>query len=114
MINVPAPAAINGDLLVDELAAAGFPGASVYQRGDELVIVGPDDASRTAVTRVAAAHAPPPTPPPPDPDGDLAAAIDAVDTSKITDAATKAALDALKAALTGNGKPAAVAGRPAR
>jgi hypothetical protein len=48
----------------------------------------------------------------PNPDAELAAAITAVDTSKIGDAATKAALNALKAALVGSGKPSAVAGRP--
>jgi hypothetical protein len=47
-----------------------------------------------------------------DPDDDLAAAINAVDTSNVTDAATKAALNALKSALLGSGKPAAVSGRP--
>jgi hypothetical protein len=48
------------------------------------------------------------------PDDDLAASINAVDTSKITDTATRAALDALKAALVGKGRDSAVAGRPAR
>lgn len=65
--------------------------------------------------RVVAVYAVAPLPAPdPDPDDELAGAISAVDTSKVTDPATKAALDALKAALLGNGNPAAVSGRPTR
>jgi hypothetical protein len=63
-------------------------------------------AALDAALAAEAAHVPP--------DDDLAAAINSVDTSKITDTATRAALDALKAALVGKGQDAAVAGRPAR
>jgi hypothetical protein len=48
------------------------------------------------------------------PDDDLAAAINAIDTSRIPDTETRAAFDALKAALVGKGRDAAVAGRPVR
>jgi hypothetical protein len=109
MLRLTVPAALHGDALTAELHAAGFPGAAVSVDGDALVIDGADENDRAAVQAVVDAHVPPPVP---DPDADLATAINAVDTSKITDAATKAALDALKAALLGSGKPAAVSGRP--
>jgi hypothetical protein len=73
------------------------------------VVAVPDDLDQAKVQSVIDAHVPAP---PTDPDADLANAINAVDTSKIADAATKAALNALKAALLGSGKPSAVAGRP--
>jgi hypothetical protein len=108
MLRLTVPAAMHGDALTAELHAAGFPADLSVDR-DELLVDGPSEGDRAGVQAVVDAHVPPPVP---DPDADLATAINAVDTSKITDAATKAALDALKAALLGSGKPAAVSGRP--
>lgn len=48
---------------------------------------GLDEGDRTKAEQVAAAHVPPP--PPPAPEDEFAKAVNAVDTSKITDAATK-------------------------
>jgi hypothetical protein len=76
----------------------------------EVVVADPVSTVTAAALRSAVeAHIPAPEL---DPDADLAAAIDAVDTSKVTDSATKAALNALKSALVGSGKPVAVSGRP--
>lgn len=47
-----------------------------------------------------------------DADADLSASISAVDTTKVTDTATRTALEALKSALVGKGKTAAASGRP--
>jgi hypothetical protein len=112
MLRLPAPAALNGDQLSAELHAAGVP-SDVGLSGDDLLVFDADESQEQAVSSVVAAHQPAPSAPA-DPDADLAAAITAVDTSKIADAATRGAVDALKAALIGKGKPAAVAGRHAR
>lgn len=58
MLTFPVPAALNGDALSDELAAAGFD-ADVFVRGDELVVDGPDDTDRDAVQAVIDGHVPP-------------------------------------------------------
>lgn len=71
------------------------------------VVVVPDGVDPAVAKQVVAAHEPAPT----DPDAELAASIAVIDTSKVSDAATKAALDALKSALTGKGKSSAVRGR---
>lgn len=58
MITLPVPAALNGDVLEDELAAAGFD-ADVYVSGGDLVVSGLDEADRDAVQAVIDAHVPP-------------------------------------------------------
>jgi hypothetical protein len=85
-------------------------GAALVASDTEVVVADESAPMTTAQLQSAVdAHTPAASP---DPDADLAAAINAVDTSKVSDAATKAALNALKAALLGSGKPAAVSGRP--
>lgn len=88
MPSFPIPAALHGDALTDELAAAGFT-ATVYVSGDELVINGPADTDHDAVQAVIDAHVPPA--PPPDPETEFRAAVKAA--TSIAD---------LKAALLGN------------
>jgi hypothetical protein len=101
--------ALNGKA-VDLAQLAEEVGAALTASDTEVVVVDPDAVVTVAQLKAAVdAHSPSPQP---DPDADLAASINAVDTSKITDAAAKAALDALKAALVGSGKPAAASGRP--
>lgn len=66
------PVSLHGDTLTDELAAAGFPDADVFDNGrGELVIVGPTD--RDAVLAVVDSHVPPALPP--DPDAELDAGL---------------------------------------
>jgi hypothetical protein len=85
-------------------------GTGLAASDTEVVVAEPTSTVTASALQAALdAHVPVPEP---DPDADLAAAINAVDTSKITDSATKAALNALKAALLGSGKPAAASGRP--
>jgi hypothetical protein len=105
MIQVPAPAAVHGDALTAELAAAGVPDAGVTLVGDELHIDAPDSA-RSKVEQVVAAHVPPP--PPTAPDDDLAARIQAVH----DDPQVSASVKKLTAALLGLNGESAVAGRP--
>jgi hypothetical protein len=110
MLTFPLPGALNGGALAAELAAAGFADADVYVRGADLIVAGPADADRDAVKSVVDNHVPPA--PPPDPDDELDAALAAVDTSTVTDTATRDALDAVIAALRGtSGRKGAAAGR---
>lgn len=97
MLTVPAPAALNGDTLEDELDAAGVP-ASVTLVGDELRIDAPESA-RSTVEQVVQAHVPPA--PPPNPDEEFRKAVEAA-----TD------LAGLKAALLGSKGPGAEPRRP--
>jgi hypothetical protein len=81
--------------------------------GQALTLRVPDGADEVAIRAVVEAHDPTPPPPPPDPQAELAAAIEAVDTSTIVDPAVAAAIEALKAALLG-AEPGAVARVAAR
>lgn len=109
MLTFPKPADLHGDVLTDELAAAGFPDAQVSVDGHELVIVGPKD--RNGVQAVVDAHVPPA--PGPDPDDELDAALAGVDLTTVSDAATRDALGAVIAALRGrSGRRGAAAARP--
>jgi hypothetical protein len=74
MILLPAPAALHGDALTTELAAAGLPDAGVTLVGDELHIDAPESA-RATVERVVAAHVPPA--PPADPDEEFRKSLEA-------------------------------------
>lgn len=100
-LTYPLPAALNGVALEAELATAGHR-ASVTVDRDTLVVDGPADSVSDAVAAVIAAHKPPT---PTNPAADFRSAVDAVDTSKITDAGTRAAINALKAALVGSAGP---------
>jgi hypothetical protein len=105
VLTIPAPAALHGDALTDELHAAGFSDVEVTLVGDQVEISGVSESDRTKVEQVVAAHAPPP--PLPDPDDDLAARVRAV-----YDAAPAGPAKDLCAALLGIDGDAAVAGRP--
>jgi hypothetical protein len=75
VLTFPVPAALHGDALADELHAAGLTDASVYVDRDRLIVSDVDDADRTKVESVLAAHVPPvPTPP-----ADLAERLAAVE-----------------------------------
>lgn len=65
MILVPAPPAIHGSALNDELAAAGIPDADVVLVGGKLQI-NADETDRASVERIVAAHVPPLPPVPRD------------------------------------------------
>ena len=104
MMTLPAPAAVHGDALVAELAAAGVP-ASVTLIGDVLHIDAPD-STRATIERTVAAHVPPTAPIAPD--DDLAARIRAVH----DDPQMSVSVKRLAAALLGVGRDSAVAGRP--
>jgi hypothetical protein len=101
----------NARQLHDEARGAteSWPASFVQTDSGWVYRVERGDVNQASVRAALDAHLPAPNP---DPDADLAASINAVDTSKIADAAVKAAVDALKAALVGKGKPAAVSGRP--
>jgi hypothetical protein len=103
VLTFPVPAALNGEALTAELAAAGIT-ASVTVSGDSLQVV--TDADHSAVERVVKAHVPPP--PPASPDSDLAARIQAVH----DDSQVSASVKKLTAALLGLNGESAVAGRP--
>jgi hypothetical protein len=101
--------ALNGKT-INLAQLAGEVGVALTASEIEVVVADPESTVTAAALQAALdAHTPAPES---DADADLVAAINAVDTSKITDSATKAALNALKAALVGSGKPSAVAGRP--
>lgn len=69
--------------------------------GQTLTLRVPDSADEAAIRAVVEAHDPTPPAPPPDPQAELAAAIEAVDTTTISDPAAAAAIEQLKAALLG-------------
>lgn len=101
-LTFPKPAALHGDALTDELAAAGFPDAEVVDNGrGELEVDGVTDADRDGVKAVIDAHVPPP--PPPDPDDELDAALAAA-AAKST---VEEKIDAVIAALRGVSGPGA-------
>lgn len=79
--------------------------------GTDLVLQVPDGADEAAIRTVVAAHDSTPLAPPVDPNEELSAAITSVDTSTITDEATKKAIDDLKAALLGQTRQGRVSGR---
>jgi hypothetical protein len=66
VIRIPAPPAVHGDALTDELAAAGIPDAEVTLVGGDLHIDAPGSA-RATVERVVAAHRLPPAEKPVEP-----------------------------------------------
>jgi hypothetical protein len=110
MLTFPAPAIVDGDLLSEQLAAAGFPEAVVTLVEGELRL-SIEDVHRAEVEPVVEAHNPPP---PVDHEEQFASAVAAIDTSKVTDPAAKAALDAIKAVLSGGKGPGAEPRRSAR
>jgi hypothetical protein len=63
MIRLPAPSALNGDQLQDELAAAGVSDATVTLNGDTVEIVA-ENADQATAESVVAAHVPPAPEPP--------------------------------------------------
>jgi hypothetical protein len=105
MIRLPAPAAVHGDALAAELAAAGVRDAGVTLVGDGLHIDVPESA-RSTVEAVVTRHVPPPAPT--EPDDDLASRITAVH----DDPNVSTGVKRLAAALLGVGEDSAVAGRP--
>lgn len=110
-ISVTPPAELDGKTLVAELQAGGV-AAELLALQDGLLHVGGSvsESDRTVVEQTVADHVPPP--PPPDPDDELDAALAAVDTSTVSDAATRDAIDAVVAALRGTaGRKGAAAGR---
>lgn len=97
IITLAAPVPLNGDLLADELAAAGVPDPEVALVGDEVQIIAPDDdRHRATVQQVVRAHNPPAPGPSPDPDAEFRAAVEGATT-----------LAALKAAILGSTGPGA-------
>lgn len=61
MLTLPAPAALNGEALADELTAALGRPVTVTLNGTDVEIVAPDDAplDKAAATSVVKAHVPP-------------------------------------------------------
>lgn len=75
------------------------------------VVITPEGLDKAKVRAVLDAHTPPP---PVDHAAEFGKAVNAIDTSKVTDLAAKAALDAIKAVLTGGKGPGAEPRKPSR
>lgn len=87
-------------------------GAALTASDTEVVVADPDSGVTAAALKTAlAAHKPPA---PVDHAAQFGQAVTAIDTSKVTDPAAKAVLDAIKAVLSGGKGPGAEPRRPGR